>query len=755
MHWIDWALVVLPLLAVLYIGFKSQKYVRGVSDFLAAGRVAGRYVIAVATFEVMTGLISVVAVMESYYRCGFAVNFWYNLLMPISTLLALSGYCFYRYRETRALTMGQFLEMRYSRGLRFAASAMQALSGILNYAIFPAVGARFFIYYMDLPHRVHFLGMEWSVYVLVMLLCLAVALLIIFLGGQVSIMVTDCIQGLLSYPIYALIVGFIIWRFSLTGDMVPTLANRVTGESFLDPYETYNLRDFNLFFLFVGLVGMFVNRMGMGSSSGYSAAARSAHEQKMGMLLGSWRDGFSSIMMVLLAVAGITYLNHPSFQEDARAVRSKLIQKVADDLLHDEKPEEVSELVSECRELRPKLVDEKGNLIPLSQKQNPDQEYTSLISSQIQQRKWNPKHAQKFRTIYGQMLLPVAFRHLFPVGIVGLFCAMMVFMMVSTDTTYMHTWGSILLQDLYLPWRKQKLEPKKHLWGLRICIALVAVFAFCFSLFFEQMDYIIMFFQITGAIWLGGGGTIIVFGLYSRFGNSAGAYTSLATGFLMAVGGFLMQQTWPGHIYPYLQRHNWVEPVGRALENISRPFHPYVVWKMDAVKFPINSREILFLTLCLSIIGYVLVSLLTFKKRYNLDKLLHRGEYADAETAACKHETWSWRNLYNKLIGITREYTRGDRILAWSVFIWSVVYRFGIIFLLVVISNSFSRWSASEWGRYFCWTQVYVVGLVAIVSTVWFIWGGTRDLRRLFRDLAQRVDNPDDNGQVSDEFKKE
>ena len=176
---------------------------------------------------------------------------------------------------------------------------------------------------------------------------------------------------------------------------------------------------------------------------------------------------------------------------------------------------------------------------------------------------------------------------------------------------------------------------------------------------------------------------------------------------------------------------------------------------MDAVNFPINSREILFLTLCLSIIGYVLVSLLTFKKRYNLDKLLHRGEYADAETATCKQETWTWRNLYNKLIGITQEYTKGDRILAWSVFLWSVVYRFGIIFLLVVISNSFSRWSSAEWGRYFCWTQVYIVGLVAIVSTIWFIWGGTRDLRRLFRDLAQRVDNPDDNGQVSDEFKKE
>ena len=254
MSWIDFSLVAAALAAVLYVGFKSRKYMHGVSDFLAAGRVAGRYVMAISTGEVMIGLISLVAVLESYYLCGFAVNFWYNILMPISTLMALTGYCFYRYRETRVLTMGQFLEMRYSRKFRFVASAFQALSGILNYAIVPAVGARFFIYFMDLPHTVSVCGITVSVYALVMAFSLAASLSIIFMGGQVSIMVTDCLQGLISYPIYALIVGFIIWRFSLTDEMVPTLANRVKGESFLNPYETYNLRDFNLLLSFASPV---------------------------------------------------------------------------------------------------------------------------------------------------------------------------------------------------------------------------------------------------------------------------------------------------------------------------------------------------------------------------------------------------------------------------------------------------------------------------------------------------------------------
>ena len=754
MHTVDFLIVAIPLLAVLYVGFKSRKYMHGVSDFLAAGRVARRYVMAISTGEVMIGLISLVAVVESYYACGFAVNFWYNVLMPISTLMALTGYCFYRYRETRVLTMGQFLEMRYSRNFRFVASTFQVISGILNYAIFPSVGARFFIYFMDLPHKLHICGVTVSTYALVMILCLAVSLSIIFMGGQVSIMVTDCLQGLISYPIYALLVGFIIWRFSLLGEMVPTLANRVTGESFLNPYETYNLRKFNLFYLFVGVVSMFVNRMGMGSSSGYSAAARSPHEQKMGVLLGSWRDGFSSIMLILLTVAGITYLNHPDFRQEAREVRTQLCGKVADDVLAQENPDEVRALRTRLAAVSPQLTDAEGKLIRLSQSHNPDKLYTDLVSGAVAESGWNPKGAQKFRTIYHQMLLPSALKHMLPVGILGLFCAMMVFMMVSTDTTYMHSWGAILLQDLYLPWSRTKLAPRTHLMWLRICIAAVAVFAFFFSLLFEQMDYIMMFFQITGAIWLGGGGTVIVFGLYSRFGNTAGAYASLLTGVVMAVGGFVLQQMWPGYIYPYLEEVHLAAPLDHLLYDLSRPFYPYIDWQMHGEEFPINSREIMFLAIVFSILNYILASLLACSKPYNLDRLLHRGAYAD-EKSSHGSKVWTWNNLFSKLIGITDEYTKGDRILAWSVFAWNVVYRFGVIFLAVVIWNLFRPWSQRAWGIYFCWTQVYVVGAVAVVSTVWFLWGGIRDLRSLFRDLAAREDDPDDNGQVADKYSQE
>ena len=87
MHWIDWVIVTVPLLIVLTIGLRTRRYVTGVADFLTAGRVAGRYVVSVASGEAGMGLVSLVAIFEMYYNSGFAFQFWSGITAPIGALL--------------------------------------------------------------------------------------------------------------------------------------------------------------------------------------------------------------------------------------------------------------------------------------------------------------------------------------------------------------------------------------------------------------------------------------------------------------------------------------------------------------------------------------------------------------------------------------------------------------------------------------------------------------------------------------------
>ncbi|MBD03956.1 MAG: sodium:panthothenate symporter [Gemmatimonadetes bacterium] len=746
MHLVDWLIVALPLILVTYVALQAQRFVKGVSDFLAAGRVAGRYVVAVASGEAGMGLISVVALFEAYYNSGFAYSFWNQLYVPVGMLMLLTGYCIYRYRETRAMTMGQFFEMRYSRSFRIYAASLQSLSGVVNYAIFPAVGARFLIYYCDFPLTLNLFGWIFPTFALVMALFLSAAVIIVSLGGQITIMVTDCILGILSYPLYAIVVIALLVRFSWSGDMAPTLLDRPAGESMLNPFDIDKLRDFNLFYILVGLFSNVFNRMAWSGTQGYNAAAMNAHEQKMGAVLGTWRAGFQTMMIVLLAVAGYTYMNNDRFAEQATEARQQLTWKAANDVAQEPEFDEVK------REIRQYL--DTGEMSPdlvawSSEEHFEDKDENEPLRDMVKEAlaSRDKSAGQTFGAIHDQMRVPIALRNILPIGVTGIFCALCIFLLISTDTTYMHSWGSIIVQDIMLPIRGRAFTAQQQLKLLRLIIAGVAVFAFFFSLIFAQVDYILMFFAITGAIWLGGAGPCIVGGLYWRRGTSAGAFATLTAGSMLAVGGIVAQKTWVKHIYPWLESTGRLPGVSRIVEGLSRPLEPYVEWRVLPDKFPINSQEIYFIAMLVGVILYVTISLLTGTESFNMERMLHRGKYRREGEVEIIHEPVTWMTAYQKILGINSEYTRGDRILAWSVFLYSMLWGFGS-FVVITAWNTITPWPDSWWAEWFKVYNLVVPGIIAVVSTVWFSIGGTIDLKRLFRRLEEKEDNLLDDGRV-------
>lgn len=169
------------------------------------------------------------------------------------------------------------------------------------------------MYFLDLPTHIELLGMSWPTFGLLMAGFLSLAVVIVCMGGQITIMTTDCILGILSYPMYMAVVIAIILMFPWFDQMAPTLMDRPAGESMLDPYDIQPQPDYG-----EGIV------------------------------------------------------------------------------------------------ITPQLVDERVAAL-------------------------DAKEPQIFNTIHDQMLVPVALRDLLPVGVTGIFCALMIFLMLSTDTTYMHS----------------------------------------------------------------------------------------------------------------------------------------------------------------------------------------------------------------------------------------------------------------------------------------------------------------------------
>ena len=743
MHWIDWLIVIVPVLFVLGLAVYCRKYIRGVADYVAAGRVAGRYVMCVAGLDAALGVMFLVAMSEAKYQTGFAMDFWGALGLPVGVIMGLTGYCFYRFRETKALSMGQFLEMRYNRSFRIFAALVRTIAEMACNAIGPAITANFFIYYLGIPHKVSVLGVTIPTFASVVGSVLCMAMVIMWFGGRLSLMVVDCIQGLLSYPIFVLIVVYVLWHFSWSGQIAPTMSDRAPGESFLNPFKMENMRDFNIFAVVTGIfIGIINTANWVGNDGGN--AGRSPHEQKMAGILANWRGGFAGMMLVVVAITVITFMCHQDFATQAREVRIDLTRQVADEVVPDKQMQ--ARLAEQMRAI-PVAEHKIGKDQPYSRDHNADTPYLDAAHDTLGHDPQGNDTFQQFRTAYHRMMMPLTLRKLLPVGITGLFCLLMVMLFLATDTSRMFNSSSTLIQDVVMPLRKTPLAPKEHVLWLRLGAVFVAIVFFVASLFMKQMDFIWMFMTVVLSIWMGGAGPVMVGGLYTRFGNTVGAYASIIVGASLSVGVIILQNAWPAHVYPFLEHHGWVPAISSALEAVTRHTQPWVVWHMDPVKFPINSIESQFITVLCGITAYVIGSLLTNRAPYNLERMLHRGQYNTDGRVQVK-ERFTWKTLARFFIGITPECTRGDKILIWSVFLFSIVYRFGICFVLVVVWNLIRPWPNQWWSHYFYVTSLLVGAVIGVISTVWFLIGGAIDTRRLFRDLANRVDDPLDDGRV-------
>ena len=243
--WLDWCIVGGYLLIVVGIGVYIRRYVTNATDFIVAGRSLKTYLGIATMIGTELGLITVMYSAQKGFTGGFAAFHIALAAAVVALLVGLTGFIVVPLRRLEVMTIPEFYEKRFGRGVRILGGIILAFSGILNMGMFLKAGSLFVtgITGMTSPLQLK----------ITMTVLLAMVLLYTTLGGMVSVVVLDYIQFvILSFSLLAvscLAIGHLGWT-----NIIETVS-QLKGQAGFDPFDSEGFgMSYVVWMFFLGLV---------------------------------------------------------------------------------------------------------------------------------------------------------------------------------------------------------------------------------------------------------------------------------------------------------------------------------------------------------------------------------------------------------------------------------------------------------------------------------------------------------------------
>jgi len=145
-----------------------------------------------------------------------------------------------------------------------------------------------------------------------------------------------------------------------------------------------------------------------------------------------------------------------------------------------------------------------------------------------------------------------------PVGLMGILLAAMLAADMSTDSSYMLTWGSVIYNDILAPFRKTPWSEKKGLFWNRTIVALIGLFLLVYGLWYPLKGDLWTYLGVTGTIYLASMSVLLVACCYWKRANSWGAAAAIIFGAAIPVAYLVLEQVWK------------VEAIGAAGQAVTR-----------------------------------------------------------------------------------------------------------------------------------------------------------------------------------------
>lgn len=140
------------------------------------------------------------------------------------------------------------------------------------------------------------------------------------------------------------------------------------------------------------------------------------------------------------------------------------------------------------------------------------------------------------------MAMPHFLAAILPVGLIGIMVAAMLAADMSTNSSYMIAWSSVIYNDIMKPIHKGLWSDRKGLLWNRVLIGLIGIFLLLYGLWYPLKGDLWVYLQVTGTIYLSSMSVLLIAACYWKKANNWGAVAAIITGCVIPLSYLIFKE---------------------------------------------------------------------------------------------------------------------------------------------------------------------------------------------------------------------
>jgi SSS family solute:Na+ symporter len=138
--------------------------------------------------------------------------------------------------------------------------------------------------------------------------------------------------------------------------------------------------------------------------------------------------------------------------------------------------------------------------------------------------------------------MPLFLSTFVPVGLMGLLLAAMLAADMSSTSSYMITWASVIYNDILAPLRKTPWSERRGLLWNRVIVSLIGVFLLFYGLWYPLKGDVYAYLLVTGTIYMASISTMLIACCYWKRANNWGATAAIIVGAVIPIACLVFEQ---------------------------------------------------------------------------------------------------------------------------------------------------------------------------------------------------------------------